>query len=127
MKREYACLIRLSKQENDMLLERCAESELDKSKLIRMLIANRPVDDPPVREILEQLNFEVHKQGVNINQVVKKINEGFASPEAIEELLCMQGYVIKAFKEVTFYCHNKDGKAHKNRKQQQLVPLKKRD
>lgn len=78
--------IRLSPEVQEKLISQAAEHNMDTSAYIRMLIMQRPADDPDVRERLDKLIYEINKIGVNVNQIAYNANIGFYSENESQRL-----------------------------------------
>ncbi len=95
MRRNIQLLIRLTEAERNLLSE-LAENDADTktkknpkknlSAYIRKRIfsgSNRPSD---FKQELKNLNYQVRKIGVNINQVTAKVNSSYVTPEDLQHL-----------------------------------------
>lgn len=71
--------IRLTPEENKMLMEKAKASGMSDSSYLRLMISQKPNDYPEIRQLLRDLINEINHIGVNINQIVKSYNEGFYS------------------------------------------------
>lgn len=66
--------VRLSYEENKLLIEKAKAAGMSESSYIRHMIAEKPKSYPEIRELLKELINEVNHIGVNINQIVKDYN-----------------------------------------------------
>ncbi len=82
--KEYRLLCELAENDPDTKTKKTKEKNI--SAYIRKKIfygINRPQD---LKKELENLNYQVRKIGVNINQVTAKINSSYANPNDIKIL-----------------------------------------
>ena len=80
MHKKYEICLRLSQEEKERL-EGCAcRCGLSKTAYLRRLIQGAEVKARPSQEI-KNLRWEVHKIGVNINQIARSVNAGIARAE----------------------------------------------
>ena len=80
MKKKYEICLRLSQEEKECLESSARRCGLSKTAYLRRLILGTEVKPKPVREI-KDLRWEVHKIGVNINQIARSVNAGIARAE----------------------------------------------
>ena len=66
--------IRLSQEENKLLIEKAQAAGMSESCYMRYMISEKPQSYPEIRELLKNLINEVNHIGVNINQIVKDYN-----------------------------------------------------
>lgn len=71
--------MRLTPEENALLLKKAEEAGISASSYLRRMITQKPNDYPEIRILLKELINEVNHIGVNINQIVKNYNSGFYS------------------------------------------------
>jgi len=72
--------IRLTNREKKLLAERCRKegystlSDFGRAKLLRKREIRRIEASPEFSELMGQMDFELNKIGVNLNQIAKKLN-----------------------------------------------------
>ncbi len=72
--------IRLTKREKEQLTERCQKegylnlSDFGRAKLLRKREIRRIEASKEFSELMGQMDFELNKIGVNLNQIAKKLN-----------------------------------------------------
>jgi hypothetical protein len=72
--------VRLTNKEKELLNERCRKegystlSDFGRAKLLRKLEIRRIEASKEFSEIMGQMDFELNKIGVNLNQIAKKLN-----------------------------------------------------
>lgn len=72
--------VRLTNQEKKMLVERCREegystlSDFGRAKLLRKREIRRIEASKEFSEVMSQMDFELNKIGVNLDQIAKKLN-----------------------------------------------------
>lgn len=71
--------------------------EKNVSAYIRKCIFDRSDNPVAIRKELRDLSYQVRKIGVNINQVVTKVNAGYAVPVDIDNLVIYLKKVEEAF------------------------------
>ena len=65
---------RLTKEQDEELKRKVAESGMTESEFIRLMITEQPKDYPEIRTMLDRLINEVNRIGVNINEIVYNNN-----------------------------------------------------
>ena len=65
---------RLTKEQDEELKRKVAESGMTESEFIRLMITEQPKDYPEIRAMLDRLINEVNRIGVNINEIVYNNN-----------------------------------------------------
>ena len=80
MTKNYEICLRLSVEEKERLERSARACELSKTAYLRRLILEKEVKALPSQEI-KALRTEVHKIGVNINQIARSVNAGIARAE----------------------------------------------
>ena len=68
------------------------------SAYIRKCVFDRNENSAAIKKELKELAYQVRKIGVNINQVVTKINAGYAVPMDIDTLIFYMKKVEEKFK-----------------------------
>lgn len=81
---EYQEIVRLA--ERDTGIKRKKTQEKNVSAYIRKCIFDKNDNPAAIKKELRDLSYQVRKIGVNINQVVTKVNAGYAVPVDIENL-----------------------------------------
>jgi len=72
--------VRLTKREKELLTERCRKegystlSDFGRAKLLRKREIRRIEVSQEFSELMGQMDFELNKIGVNLNQIAKKLN-----------------------------------------------------
>jgi hypothetical protein len=72
--------IRLTRKEKELLAERCRKegysnlSDFGRAKLLRKREIRRIEASKEFSELIGQMDFELNKIGVNLNQIAKKLN-----------------------------------------------------
>ena len=80
MTKNYEICLRLSVEEKERLEHSARTCGLSKTAYLRRLILEKEVKALPSQEI-KALRTEVHKIGVNINQIARSVNAGIARAE----------------------------------------------
>lgn len=99
MQKKYEICLRLSKEERTRLEQDSRRCGLSKTAYLRRLIMKTSVKERPSQEIKE-LRWEVHKIGVNINQIARSVNAGIANAEDARQGLYLLNRVYKLMYEV---------------------------
>lgn len=81
----------------------------NESEYLRMLLTHTPSDYPDIRDRLDKLLREIHKIGVNINQIAYacNVNPLFYDQDREKLMLYMQE-CRKLLLEVVTYCNSKN-------------------
>ena len=72
--------VRLTNQEKELLTERCRKegyrtlSDFGRAKLLRKREIRRIEASKEFSELMGQMDFELNKIGINLNQIAKKLN-----------------------------------------------------
>lgn len=101
---------RLSKAEAQELKKQAAmKNGGNESEYFRMLLMHTPSDYPDIRNKLDKLLKEIHKIGVNINQIAYacNVNPLFYNHDRDKLMLYMQE-CRKLLLEVVTYCNSKN-------------------
>ncbi len=88
MQRKYEICLRLSDGEKERLVCEAKLCGLTKTAYLRQLIMGKSTKARPTQEVKE-LRTEVHKIGVNINQIARSVNAGIAKAEDAKRGLCL--------------------------------------
>lgn len=83
--------------EKDIGTKRRKTQEKNVSAYIRKCIFDRNENPATIKKELKELAYQVRKIGVNINQVVTKINAGYAVPMDIDTLIFYMKKVEEKF------------------------------
>lgn len=98
---------RLEKSVYDKLVKDSkAYGTKNSSEYLRVLIQNRPADNPELRSKLDQLNYEMGKIGVNINQIVKNNNSYMYNSDDKQYLALTMESLNSKLKEIKRYCYS---------------------
>lgn len=82
---EYQEIVRLAEQDTGTKRKKTQEKNV--SAYIRKCIFDRSDNPASIKKELRDLSYQVRKIGVNINQVVTKVNAGYAVPVDIDTLV----------------------------------------
>ena len=99
MQRKYEICLRLSQEEKVRLEANARSCGLSKTAYLRRLILGTQVKARPSQEI-KDLRMEVHKIGVNINQIARSVNAGIAKAEDAKYGLYLLEQVYKLMYQV---------------------------
>jgi len=101
---------RISVKEAEILKRQAAvKNGGNESEYLRMLLTHTPSDYPDIKERLDKLLREIHKIGVNINQIAYacNVNPLFYDQDREKLMLYMQE-CRKLLLEVVTYCNSKN-------------------
>ena len=99
MPKSYEICLRLSAEEKERLEHSARNCGLSKTAYLRRLILGKEVKALPSQEI-KALRTEVHKIGVNINQIARSVNAGIAKAEDARRGLYLLEQVYELMYEV---------------------------
>ena len=99
MPKSYEICLRLSAEEKERLEHSARTCGLSKTAYLRRLIVGKEVKALPSQEI-KALRTEVHKIGVNINQIARSVNAGIAKAEDARRGLYLLEQVYELMYEV---------------------------
>ena len=99
MTKNYEICLRLSVEEKERLERSTRACGLSKTAYLRRLILGKEVKALPSQEI-KALRTEVHKIGVNINQIARSVNAGIAKAEDARRGLYLLEQVYELMYEV---------------------------
>lgn len=99
MPKSYEICLRLSAEEKERLEHSARTCGLSKTAYLRRLILGKEVKALPSQEI-KALRTEVHKIGVNINQIARSVNAGIAKAEDARRGLYLLEQVYELMYEV---------------------------
>lgn len=95
IKRSYRIYVRVTKEEYELICKmakndpdtRCKNGEKNLSRYVRYCVLNESgLRKNYFEREIKNLNYQIRKIGVNINQATKKINAGYGEWKAAEEL-----------------------------------------
>lgn len=75
-KRTINKLLRLNEEEARALEEKAKERGMNESAYLRMLIYQNPRTFPEIQKLLRDMNYQIYKFGVDVNQIAKHLNSG---------------------------------------------------
>lgn len=107
-KKEQSKLLRLTEKDRIKLSEVSEKYGMNPSKYLRSCIYNRPNDHPEFRKNLAELTYEVHKIGVNINQIAYHSNIGFLTAKEKTLLLEQMKEVRQGILRLAEYGNHED-------------------
>lgn len=99
MKKKYEICLRLSQEERQRLEHNAKICGLSKTAYLRRLISGMEVKPRPSQEV-KNLRWEVHKIGVNINQIARSVNAGIAHAEDVKLSQYLLGKVYELMYEI---------------------------
>lgn len=82
-------VIRFTKEEKEYVGIQAEKARMPVSHYVRLTLLKRPSLDPERNELLHKANFELTKQGTNLNQIAKHLNAGAVSIERGDSMLAM--------------------------------------
>ena len=91
--------IELTQSQYSLLTEQAKSCGLSKRVFLVRLIEGNPVQSRPSQEI-KDLRWEVHKIGVNINQIARSVNAGAANTEDIRHGMYLLNRVYELMYEI---------------------------
>ena len=95
----YKFCLRLTPQERAKLEADAKRCGLTKSALLRRMISGLEVKARPSQE-LRELRAEIHRIGVNINQIARSVNAGIATRQDAKEALFLLRQVYLLMEKV---------------------------
>jgi hypothetical protein len=87
--RTFRIVIRFTKEEREYVGSQAEKARLPIANYVRLVVLRLPGLDPERNKLLLKANYELTKQGVNLNQIAKHLNEGAARPDEGDSLLAM--------------------------------------
>ena len=84
-KKDYFCL-RLTKKERDFLDEKAAEAGVTSGEYLRRSIRSKQLDYIVYKQV-DDLIYEIHRIGNNINQIAHNANSGYYNEAEAKRLL----------------------------------------
>jgi len=99
--------IRFTEKELKEILLEAEKSGLNLSEYIRSCASGRLNDNPEFRKCLQELTYEVHKIGININQIAYHYNAGMLSRREKELLFELMKDIRKGVFEIAAYGNHK--------------------
>ena len=91
--------IELTPEQYQMLTEKARQCGLTRRALILRLLEGKEVRARPSEEIRE-LRWEVHKIGVNINQIARRVNAGIAGAGEAKRALYLLDQVYELMYQI---------------------------
>ena len=91
--------IELTEQQYELLKNNCKASGLSMRLYLVRLLEGTPIKARP-NSAIRELRTEVHKIGLNINQIAHSINVEQGSPELAEKSLFLLGKVYEMMYEI---------------------------
>jgi hypothetical protein len=91
-KRRNPLTVRLSDNDREQIREKAQSAGCSLNAYVRASMLGsdyKPPADPALTEALRKLNFELTKQGTDINQVARQLNAGLISPDQAESMMVM--------------------------------------
>lgn len=86
-KRKSRVTTRFSHEERKKLVGRAQKARLTLSEYMRVVTLESPALDPERHKLLLKTNYELTRQGVNLNQIAKRLNAGRGSTACAEGML----------------------------------------
>ena len=74
--RNISKILRLNETEAYVLGQRAKEYNMTENAFLRMLIYQNPRTFPEIQVLLKDLNYQIYKLGVDVNQIAKHLNSG---------------------------------------------------
>ena len=99
MKNAYHLHIELTQEQAALLSSQAKQCSLTKRAYLVRLIEGTPIRARPSQEI-KDLRMEIHKIGVNINQIARSVNAGIARAEDAKYGLYLLEQVYKLMYQV---------------------------
>lgn len=99
MEKTYHLHIELTPEQAALLFSQAQQCGLTKRAYLVRLIEGTPIRARPSQEI-KDLRMEVHKIGVNINQIARSVNAGIAKSEDAKYGLYLLEQVYKLMYQV---------------------------
>lgn len=90
--KSFRISVRFSETEREILVRQAEKSCLTVSEYIRASVLGAgyiSTIDPVKRQLLQDINRELSRQGNNLNQIAKHLNAGAASPAQGDSMLAM--------------------------------------
>lgn len=85
--RPYRITTRFSEEERNTLVIYAENARLTLSQFVRYSLLKSPALDPARNRLLLKANYELTRQGTNLNQIARQLNAGALSHEQAESLL----------------------------------------
>lgn len=100
---------RFSAADAEKLRKMAEQNQMSESACIRLLLSNRPSDYKEIKEKLDSLINEIHKIGVNINQIAYacNVNPVFYEQDR-EKLMFYMRKCRRLLLEVVSYCNHEN-------------------
>ncbi len=91
--------IELTPEQYQLLNQKTKECGLSKKVFLSKYIEDKEVKARPSEEI-QELRREIHRIGVNINQIARSVNAGIATPADAKESVVLLGEVYRLLDKV---------------------------
>lgn len=100
---------RFSIADAERLKKMAEQNQISESACIRLLLSNRPSDHKEIKERMDSLINEIHKIGVNINQIAYacNVNPIFYDQDR-EKLMFYMKECRRLLLEVVSYCNHEN-------------------
>jgi hypothetical protein len=97
--------IRFTQEDLEKIQQESKEKGMNVSQYIRSCVKGGLYDNPDLRKELRTLNYEIHKIGVNVNQIACHSNLGILTMSEREILLELMKDIRKGVLGITAYCN----------------------
>jgi len=87
--RPYRIVVRFTQAEKETIGRQAKEARMPTSAYIRLTLLKLPSLDPERNQLLHKVNFELTKQGTNLNQIAKHMNVEKTSMEDGNSMLAI--------------------------------------
>ncbi|MDE1902133.1 MAG: plasmid mobilization relaxosome protein MobC [Alphaproteobacteria bacterium] len=77
--RPYRIVVRFTKEEKDAIGSRAEKARMPVANYVRLSLLQQPGLDPERNKLLHKANYELTRQGTNLNQIAKHLNGGTAT------------------------------------------------
>lgn len=100
---------RFSTTDAEKLKKMAAQNQMSESAYIRTLLSNRPSDHKEIQEKMDSLINEIHKIGINVNQIAHacNVNPIFYGQDR-EKLMFYMKECRRLLLEVVSYCNHEN-------------------
>jgi hypothetical protein len=87
--RPYRIVIRVTKEERESIGSQAEKARLPIANYVRLAIFRQPSLDPERNKLLHKANYELTKQGTNLNQIAKHLNGSTANIDQGNSMLAI--------------------------------------
>ena len=87
--RPYRIVVRFTKEEKDSIGIQAEKARMPVSNYVRLTLLKLPGLDPERNRLLHTANFELTKQGTNLNQIARHLNGGTATIDQGNSMLAI--------------------------------------